>query len=148
MKGLCFTAIVLVVYLGFALLQGWAAEVQPTAALAPLVGFLCGVLFGAVGLRVTAAIKNLNNYNFYFTGVLSPMALFSGMVFPVSDLPGGLRELAYALPMFHVTELNRLLVFGPERCVPFVWVCAPYLLLSAAAFTWAGLHAIERRIVQ
>lgn len=147
-KGLCFTACVLLVYLGFALAQGWAGELRATAALAPLVGFVCGLLFGALGLRVTASIQNLNNFNFYFTGVLSPMSLFSGMVFPVSDLPRGLRELAYALPMFHVTELNRLLVFGPDRCVPFVWVCAPYLLVTTVVATWWALRAIERRIVQ
>ncbi len=147
-KGLCFTACVLVVYFGFAVGQGWAGELRATAALAPLVGFACGLLFGAIGLRVTASIKNLNNYNFYFTGILSPMALFSGMVFPVSDLPPGMRELAYALPAFHVTELNRLLIFGPERCVPFVWVCAPYVVLATAAWTWVALRSIERRIVQ
>jgi lipooligosaccharide transport system permease protein len=147
-KGLCFTACVLLVYFGFALYQGWAHELRLTAALAPLVGFACGLLFGALGLRVTAAIKNLNNFNFYFTGVLSPMSLFSGMVFPVTDLPHGLRELAYALPMFHVTELNRLLLFGPGRCVPFVWVCAPYVLVLTVVTTWWAIRAIERRIVQ
>ena len=51
------------------------------------------------------------------------------MMFPVADLPVGLRELAYALPLFHVTELNRLLMFGTEQCVSWVlWVCPLYLL--------------------
>ncbi|MCO5168885.1 MAG: ABC transporter permease [Planctomycetes bacterium] len=148
LKGLCFTSGVLLVFLGFGLAQGWAGAVRPTAALVPLVGLVCGALFGALGLRVTAAIQNLNNFNFYITGVLSPLALFSGMVFPVADLPPGLRELAYALPLFHVTELNRLLVFGPGPCVPFVWVCAPYLLVATTLATWWAIRAMERRIVR
>jgi lipooligosaccharide transport system permease protein len=147
-KALCFTTCVLVVFVSFALFQGWANELRPTTALVPLVGFVCGLLFGALGLRVTASIKNLNNFNFYFTGVLTPMSLFSGLVFPVADLPHGLREVAYVLPMFHVTELNRLLLFGPARCVSFVWVCAPYLLVLTLVTTWWAIRAIERRIVQ
>lgn len=147
-KGLCFTSGVLLVFMAFGVAQGWAAAMHPTAALVPLVGFVCGVLFGALGLRVTAAIQNLNNFNFYITGVLSPLALFSGMVFPVADLPPGLRHVAYALPLFHVTELNRLLVFGPGVCVPFVWVCLPYLLVVTTLVTWWAIRAMEQRIVR
>jgi lipooligosaccharide transport system permease protein len=147
LKGLVFTTCVLGVYMGFGAYQGWIVKVQPTVVLVPLVGALCGFLFGAIGLRVTAFVQNINNFNFFFTGVLTPMSFFSGMVFPVADLPPGVREVAYALPLFHVTELNRLLMFGPQACSSLVVASAPYLLAMTAVMTVIGIRAIERRIV-
>lgn len=148
LKGVMFTSTVLGVYLAFGYFNGWWPYLSWTCVAIPVVGFCCSVLFGAIGLHVTSITKNMQNFNFFITGLLSPMSLFSGMVFPVSDLPHGLRELAYALPLFHVTELNRLLLFGPEACVDFVWVCPLYLLAVTALLTATGLRAIRRRIIQ
>ena len=75
------------------------------------------------------------------------MSLFSGMVFPVADLPNGVRQLAYAMPLFHVTELNRLLLFGSEHCVDFVWVCPLYLLLVTPLLSASALRVMHKRIV-
>ncbi len=148
-KGLGFTAIVLAVYLAFGAGSGWLDQIAwTTTPLVPLVGFVCGLLFGGLGLHVAGVTQNLNNFNFFISGVLTPMSLFSGMVFPVGDLPHGLRELAYALPLFHVTELNRLLLFGPEHVDPLVWLSPAYLLVATGVLTWSGLRAMERRIIQ
>jgi len=146
-KGAMFTAVVLGVYLVFGGFRGWWPHLQPTMVLVPVVGFCCAMIFASLGLVVTAFIKNLNNFNFFITGALTPMSLFSGMVFPVGDLPHGARELAYALPLFHVTELNRLLLFGPEHCVSFVWVTPIYVLVAVVSLTWIGTSTMERRIV-
>lgn len=148
LKGAFFTAVVMGVYLTFGGFRGWWPELSPTLVLVPLVGCACSMLFASIGLHVTARVRNLANFNFFITGVLTPMSLFSGMVFPVGDLPPGLRHLAWALPLFHVTELNRLLMFGPERCVSFVWVCPLYVLAVTAVVTASGVRAMRRRIVQ
>ena len=89
-----------------------------------------------------------NNFSFFFSGVLTPMSLFSGMVFPVSDLPVGLRQVAYALPLFHITELNRLLLFGSKACVEFVWVCPIYVAVGMVVLSRSGLRVMRRRIVE
>ena len=146
LKGFAFSACVLLVYLAFGLAQGWAHHLAWTAVLAPCVGFVAACLFGALGLRVTSFVENLNNFNFYFSGFLSPLALFSGMVFPVHDLPHGLREVAYALPLYHVTEVNRALVLGSWR--PDVGLSAAYLLVVTPLLTWRAIAAIERRLVR
>ncbi|MGE0710044.1 MAG: ABC transporter permease [Planctomycetota bacterium] len=148
-KGVLFSSCVLLVYLGFALATGWWRHLNPwTLPLLPLVGGCCSLLFGGLGLHMAAVTRNMNNFAFFFSGCLSPMSLFSGMVFPVADLPAGLRELAYALPLFHVTELNRLLMFGPARCVSFVWLCPLYLLVVTALLVWSGVRLMRRRIIQ
>lgn len=146
-KGFLFTAVVLCVLLGFGRANGWWGHFLPTACAIPLVGFCCAFLFGALGLHVSARVHNMNNFSFYFTGVLTPLSLFSGMVFPVADLPAGLRQLAYALPLFHVTELNRLLLFGAAKASPLVWASPLYLLVACALAGWTGVRAARERIV-
>jgi lipooligosaccharide transport system permease protein len=69
--------------------------------LAPLVGFLTGILFGAISLLVTSFVKNINHFNFYFTGLLSPMFFFSGVVFPVKSLPELIQPVAWIMPLTH-----------------------------------------------
>lgn len=148
-KGFLFTSIVLAVYLAFGRYNGWWVHFQwSTLFLAPLVGATCSLLFAGLGLHVAALTKNMNNFNFFVSGVLTPMSLFSGMVFPVSDLPVVLRQLAYALPLFHVTELNRLLLFGPEQCVSFVWACPLYLLVVTSLLVASGVRVMRRRLIQ
>jgi lipooligosaccharide transport system permease protein len=148
LKGFGFSAVVLAVFVAFGWFQGWWESFKITCLLIPLVGFAGGLAFGGLGFQVASRTKNMNNFSFYFTGVLSPMAFFSGMVFPVADLPMGLRHVAYALPLFHVTELNRLLLFGPEHCVDFVPWCAPYLVLVAGLASWLGVRAMTMRVIR
>jgi lipooligosaccharide transport system permease protein len=38
-----------------------------TSVFAPLVGFLTGILFGALSLLITSFVKTINHFSFYFT---------------------------------------------------------------------------------
>jgi lipooligosaccharide transport system permease protein len=73
----------------------------------PFFGFINGVMFGAFSLLVTSFVKNINHFNFYFTGFLSPMFFFSGVVFPVGNLPPVLRQLAEVFPLTHTVRFVR-----------------------------------------
>ena len=147
-KGFAFTTIVCLVFVGFGSLSGWLPYLSWTILFIPVVGFVAAVLFGAIGMIVTSQIQNLNNYNFYWTGLLTPMTFFSGMLFPASDLPPGLEQVAYVLPLFHVTELNRLLLFGdsPERVVDWVVGCAIYLLVLTPIAVALAVRLLRRRV--
>lgn len=148
-KGFLFSAIVLMVYLGFGYGRGWLGHLAgPQLVLIPFVGATCSFLFAGLGFHVVSLTKNMNNFNFFVSGVLTPMSLFSGMMFPVSDLPTGLEQLAYALPLFHVTELNRFLLFGKDACVEWVWVCPIYLVAVAGLVVWNGVRVMRNRVLQ
>ncbi|MBN2105647.1 ABC transporter permease [bacterium] len=75
--------------------------------LAPVVGFFTGLMFASISLWVTSFVKTINHFNFYMTGVLSPMFFFSGVVFPISSLPKGLQPFAEIMPLTHVVRLVR-----------------------------------------
>ncbi|MFC1568765.1 ABC transporter permease [bacterium] len=93
--------------------------------LAPLVGLLTGLLFATISLWVTSFVKTINHFNFYMTGVLSPMFFFSGVVFPVSSLPKVLQPIAEIMPLTHVVRLVRAFChasFQPVHILDLLYV--------------------------
>lgn len=100
-KGFFFSFAVLCILSAFKII------VLPYGLLAPLVGFLTGVMFGALSLLVTSFVKTINHFNFYFTGFISPIFFFSGVIFPVGNLPAFVRPLAEIVPLTHSVRLVR-----------------------------------------
>jgi lipooligosaccharide transport system permease protein len=82
---------------------------MPLTLLSGFVGFLTGVMFASISLFVTSLVSSINQFNFYFTGFLSPMFFFSGVVFPLANLPPVLRPVAEIFPLTHSVRLARAL---------------------------------------
>jgi lipooligosaccharide transport system permease protein len=108
-KGLFFSFAVVCILTLFGIIR------LPQGLLAPLVGFLTGLMFASLSLLVTSFVKSLNHFNFYHTGFLSPMFFFSGIVFPTSSLPAPLRVFAEVVPLTHSVRLARAICTGDYR---------------------------------
>jgi len=100
-KGIFFSLAVVTVVSCFGLVP------MPGTLLTGVVGFLTGVMFASLSLLVTSFVSNINHFNFYFTGFLSPMFFFSGVIFPLENLPPVLRPFAEVFPLTHVVRLAR-----------------------------------------
>jgi len=109
-KGFFFTLCVLIVMSG-ALLVLSVENIFTNFLIVfiPVFGFINGVMFGSFSLLITSFVKNINHFNFYFTGFLSPMFFFSGVVFPVHNLPPVLKQLAEIFPLTHTVRITRTL---------------------------------------
>jgi len=141
-KGLLFATIVGSVLLVFGHVGSWGA------VFVPLVGFATAMAFGGISLFVTSIVKNMNHFQFYFTIGLTPLVLFSGLMFPVDSLPGALPQVAYSLPMFHVIESFRLAVSGPAHAsVPWAGLCPLVLVAMAFAFGALGVARMRARML-
>ncbi len=108
-----------------------------TSLLALPVVLLVGVCFAAMALVITAVSKSYDFFMYYFTLVVTPMMLFSGVFFPLKGLPAGIQWAAHALPLTHGVEIIRPLMIGeaPERAlfhlgVLFAWTAVSYWLAS------------------
>jgi len=137
-KGIFFTFAVLVVFL---ILAAFGYRVIPLtqALLTPLFGFLVGLMFGTMSMFVTSFVKVINHFNFYFTGLLSPMFFFSGVVFPLSQLPRGLQWFAELVPLTHPTRLVRGLCAGR-----YDWIMLADLAYILGFIAVMGLLAVRR----
>jgi lipooligosaccharide transport system permease protein len=132
-KGLFFSLAVVIVVSAFGLVP------LPWSFLTPLVGLMTGIMFAVIALLVTSFVSNINHFNFFFTGFLSPMFFFSGVVFPISNLPPVLKTVAEFFPLTHVVRVSRALDLGTFP--PVIW----YDLLFIVVFTLiVGRFAIGR----
>jgi lipooligosaccharide transport system permease protein len=132
-KGFFFSFAVLCILTAFKIIA------LPYGLLAPFVGFLTGVMFGALSLLVTSFVKTINHFNFYFTGFISPIFFFSGVVFPVENLPVFVRPVAELVPLTHSVRLVRAVCtnrYGPILLLDLLYV--------AAFIAVVGFFAIRR----
>jgi lipooligosaccharide transport system permease protein len=143
-KGCFFSAIVLFVITVF----GVPLKIEPeyTAVLIPLAGLLTGLVFGAFSLYITSFVKTINHFNFYFTGFLTPLFFFSGIVFPLDHLPDILQILSEILPLVHAVEIVRSLYFNSFHLRFFYDLI--YLLFFTIIFGYLALKRLEKRLIQ
>jgi lipooligosaccharide transport system permease protein len=138
-KGLFFTFAVLCILTLFGITR------LPQGLLAPFVGFLTGLMFGTLSLWITSFVKTINHFNFYLTGIISPMFFFSGVVFPISSLPGSVRFIAEIVPLTHSVRLARAV------CTNHYHLALLADLLYVALFTvitgWLGIRRLRRRLI-
>jgi lipooligosaccharide transport system permease protein len=140
-KGAFFSLAVLVIISAFGIVN------FATALLTPLIGFLTGFLFAAIGLLVTSFVKNINHFNFFFTGLLSPMFMFCGTIFPIANLPPPLRVAAEFLPLTHPVRLARVAALG-QGWHPSLLLDLAYLVGVAALVMLIAARRLERRLVK
>jgi len=85
---------------------------SPAAALDLVVGPLVGLAFATPIAAYAVLVRHDQPFTIIFRLLMAPLFLFSGMFFPITQLPVGLRYLAYAMPLWHGTELSRDCYYG------------------------------------
>jgi lipooligosaccharide transport system permease protein len=110
------------------------------------LGFLLGLCFGAFGLVMTALAANYDFFTYFFTLVITPMLLLSGVFFPVAQMPQALQTVAHVLPLSHAIDIARPLMRDQvPRGVPLhLAVIAAYAL---AAY-YLALVLTRRRLLR
>jgi lipooligosaccharide transport system permease protein len=122
-----------------AVMAAFGAVRSPWVAVAIGVSVLTGLAF-ATPLEAFAITRDkTNGFSMIFRFVIVPMFLFSGTFFPVSQLPGWIRPVAYVTPLWHGVVLSRSLALGRAD-----WLGALGHLAYLVAFAAAGLIAAER----
>src|SRR5690606_12480322 len=96
----------------------------------PLVGVLGGLAFGLPLLAYASTLKDDNGQfaavqRFVFT----PLFLFSGTFYPLETLPSALHWIGWISPLWHASELGRVLSYG---AVKPAWVTAVHVLVLLA----------------
>ncbi len=86
-------------------LSPWAIAVLP-------VGVLTGMAFAAPLVAYAITQDSENSFALVFRLGLVPLFLFSGVFFPISQLPPAVRWVAYVTPLWHGVALSRELSLG------------------------------------
>lgn len=76
------------------------------------LGFVVGLTFGSFGLIMNSLAPSYDFFTYFFTLILTPTLLLSGVFFPVSQMPPALQTVAEVLPLSHAIDIARPLMLG------------------------------------
>ena len=99
-----------VVYL--VVITAFGAVSSPVAVLTVPVAVLVGLAFSAPLAAWGAKTELETSFVAIFRFAILPMFLFSGIFFPITQLPIALQWFAYATPLWHGVDLCRQLTLG------------------------------------
>jgi lipooligosaccharide transport system permease protein len=108
---------------------------SPLGVLALPAAMLTGLAFCAPILAFTPTQQNDQGFNAIFRFGLTPLFLFSGVFFPIEQLPEAIRWIAYLTPLWHGVDLTRSLTLGEvdaALAVVNILVLLGYITVGAA----------------
>jgi lipooligosaccharide transport system permease protein len=130
-----------------AILASFGALRSPYAILAWPVTVLIGAAFSGPIAAFAAWTPKDSYFAALFRFAIVPLFLFSGTFFPVTQLPEGLRQLAYATPLWHGVDLARHLTLGtPSLGMSLVHVA--YLAALCAVGIVLALRTYEGKLLR
>jgi lipooligosaccharide transport system permease protein len=137
-KSVISSSIILVVAALLGVVHDW------TALWAIGVIFLVGLCFGAMALWISVLSPSYDFFLYYFTLVVTPMFLFSGVFFPVDALPAPAQGVAWLLPLTHAIAIVRPLMAGLS--VPDLGQHLMVLTAYGVAFSYLTMVGARRKM--
>ncbi|MEW6570623.1 MAG: ABC transporter permease [Nitrospirota bacterium] len=138
-KSLMYGTIIIAVISFFGLVD------SPMVILAIPVLFVTGLIFSQISVIFTAVIPGIDSFNYFYTLFMTPMFLFSGIFFPLDNLPRIISNIAFFTPLYHLVNICRSLSSGQFTVIiwDIFWILAVAAILSPYPF-----KLMRRRIVK
>ena len=125
----------------------FGAVTSPTFLLAWPAAILTGVAFGMPMAAWTATRKRENSFAVIFRFIITPLFLFSGTFFPITQLPDAIEPVAWFTPLFHGVDLARRLAIGHDLDPLVLGVHVVVLLAMATVGTLIAFRTFRKRLV-
>lgn len=101
-----------------------------------LVATIAGLSFGLPLMAYAASIKeDKGQFAMVMRFIVMPLFLFSGTFFPLDTLPLAVRWIGWISPIWHGTELGRVLSYGYQE-PPLLTIAHLVFLLALCAGGW------------
>ncbi len=114
------------------------------ALLIPPMLLVIGVMFSVMGTLFTSLIERIDLYAYYFTLVVTPLFLFSGIFFPVENFPAPVPQIAWFTPLYHAVNVCRELATGPS---PAVLADVAWILVFTLMLALLPVQIMRRRLI-
>jgi lipooligosaccharide transport system permease protein len=100
-----------------------------------VVGMLGGFAFAPVAAYAATITEDKGQFAIVQRVIILPLTLFSGTVFPLTQLPMVLQWIGWLSPLWHASELGRQFVYGPTEWIGLTVIHVLYLV-GLAVFGW------------
>ncbi|MDM7990587.1 ABC transporter permease [Arthrobacter sp. zg-Y877] len=135
-----------VIYYLFLLAFG-AVEQPATGWLMVFTALLAGLAFGMPLMAFSATLKeDKGQFAMVQRFIVMPLFLFSGTFFPLDSLPLAVRWIGWVSPLWHSTELGRVLSYGHPEPAVMTAVHVLYLLVLAVGGLVLARRNFTRRL--
>ncbi len=104
-------------------------------AVIPLL-FVSGLVFAEISVIFVAIVPGIDSFNYFYTLLMTPMFLFSGIFFPLTNLPPVVARIAFFTPLYHLVNICRTFAAGKMymSLTDVAWIVVAALLLSPYPF--------------
>lgn len=129
-KSMLYGAIIMIVITAFGLVT------SPLLALAVPFLFISGLIFAEISLIFVAIVPGIDSFNYFYTLLMTPMFLFSGIFFPVDTLPPLVAKIAFFTPLYHLVNICRSFSTGVplSSAWDILWIVIVATVLAPYAF--------------
>lgn len=107
--------------------------------------FISGLIFAEVSVIAAATVPGIDTFNYFYTLLLTPMFLFSGIFFPLDNLPPLVMKIAFFTPLYHLVNVCRSFSGGK---IPGGLPDVAWLFVAAAILAPYPFRLMKRRIVK
>ena len=142
--------IIFVVVAYYAFLWIFGAVPDPaTGWLTIPIGLLAGLAFGIPYMAYAASItEDKGQIALVQRFIFMPMFLFSGTFYPLATLPLWLQWIGWVSPLWHATELGRIVTYGKPAEPFMIVVHVGYLLVLSIGGYLVGRRLFGRRLAE
>ena len=113
--------------------------------LAVPVLFISGLIFAEISVIAAAIVPGIDSFSYFFTLLLTPSFLFSGIFFPLDTLPPVVVKIAFFMPLYHLVNICR--AFSSGILYTSVWDVV-WLLAAAALIAPYPFILMRRRVIK
>jgi len=93
-----------------------------------VAGMLGGFAFAPIAAYSATILEDRGQFAILQRTIVLPLTLFSGTVFPLTQLPLYLQWIGWLSPLWHASELGRQFVYGPTEPIWLTVVHVLYLV--------------------
>ena len=133
----------------WAVLAVVGAFTSANALLAMPAAILAGLAMSSVMFALT--VRFIDSQNYLATVgrfVLTPMFMFSGTFFPLESMPLAARWLGWISPLWHATDLGRVLTYGRDIPLSLLLIHIGYLVVLTVGGFAIGQRLLERNMTE
>ncbi len=106
--------------------------------------FLGGLIFAEISVVFCAIVPGIDSFSYFYTLIMTPLFLFSGIFFPLDTMPRIVGDIALFTPLFHLVNICRSLSAGTfsGAVASMAW-----LIIAAALLAPFPFRLMKKRIV-
>ncbi len=118
---------------------------SPLIMLVIPVLFISGLIFAEISIIATAIVPGIDSFSYFFTLLVTPSFLFSGIFFPLDTMPPVVAKIAFFTPLYHLVNISRAFASGLMHNVvlDIVWMVVVAAILAPYPF-----RLMRRRIIK